>query len=71
MVKSLQPASGIVIIHTAPGSASLVARHLDLHRPAGALGTIAGDDTVFLALGTKQVDRNTIREIQESLAVLG
>lgn len=39
----------LIVIRTEPGSASLVARELDIHRPAGILGTIAGDDTVFVA----------------------
>lgn len=39
----------MIVIHTTPGSASLVARHLDAMRSEGILGTIAGDDTIFLA----------------------
>ncbi len=39
----------IIVIHTAAGSANLVARHLDQIRPIGILGTIAGDDTIFVA----------------------
>ena len=34
----------IIVIHTAVGSANLVARHLDQIRTIGILGTIAGDD---------------------------
>jgi transcriptional regulator of arginine metabolism len=41
-------AVGAIVIHTTPGSASLVARHLDRARPAGILGTIAGDDTLLV-----------------------
>lgn len=40
----------IVVIRTTPGSASLIARTIDqLRDEDGALGTIAGDDTVFVA----------------------
>lgn len=39
----------MIVLHTTPGSASLVARHLDAMRSEGILGTIAGDDTIFLA----------------------
>lgn len=39
----------LIVIHTTPGSASLVARHLDTLRADGVLGTIAGDDTIFVA----------------------
>lgn len=70
MVKSIQPASNIVVIHTAPGTASLVARYLDIHKPAGTLGTIAGDDTVFLALSTRNIDLTVLEEIRDSLESL-
>ncbi|MCC6138875.1 MAG: arginine repressor [Bdellovibrionaceae bacterium] len=39
----------MIVIHTIPGSASLIARHIDARRADGFLGTIAGDDTVFVA----------------------
>lgn len=39
----------MIVIHTIPGSASLIARHIDARRAEGFLGTIAGDDTVFVA----------------------
>jgi transcriptional regulator of arginine metabolism len=70
MVKSIQPASSIVVIHTAPGTASLVARYLDMHKPAGSIGTIAGDDTVFVALTKKSVDREVLEELRDSLESL-
>lgn len=39
----------MIVVHTSPGSASLVARQIDQLRSANAvLGTIAGDDTVFV-----------------------
>ncbi len=39
----------IVVIHTNPGAAQLIARILDsLGKAEGILGTIAGDDTIFI-----------------------
>ena len=38
----------MIVISTVVGSASLIARHLDQTKPAGILGTIAGDDTIFV-----------------------
>jgi transcriptional regulator of arginine metabolism len=39
----------LIVLHTTPGSASLVARHIDtLKETLGVLGTIAGDDTVLV-----------------------
>jgi len=38
-----------VVIHTSPGAAQLIARLLDsLGKAEGILGTIAGDDTIFI-----------------------
>lgn len=70
MVRSIQPAANIVVIQTAPGTASLVARYLDINRPAGALGTIAGDDTVFLALSSSKVGVETLAQIKNALDTL-
>ncbi len=40
----------IIIIHTTPGAAGMVARIIDQHRlQLDVLGTIAGDDTIFVA----------------------
>ncbi|QJC37120.1 transcriptional regulator ArgR [Enterobacteriaceae endosymbiont of Donacia vulgaris] len=39
----------LIIIHTSPGAAQLIARLLDsLGKAEGILGTIAGDDTIFV-----------------------
>ena len=56
-----------IVIHTTPGSASLVARHLDHFRPGSLLGTIAGDDTIFVAPASLKDLKATIREIEVSL----
>jgi transcriptional regulator of arginine metabolism len=40
----------LIIMHTTPGAAGMVARILDQHRiQLQLLGTIAGDDTIFIA----------------------
>ncbi len=38
----------VVVIHTSPGAAQLIARLLDSLGNPGILGTIAGDDTIFV-----------------------
>jgi transcriptional regulator of arginine metabolism len=45
----IHPAASIVIVQTAPGHASAVARAIDLAGMDDVLGTIAGDDTIFVA----------------------
>lgn len=46
----------LIVIHTSPGAAQLIARLLDsIGKSEGILGTIAGDDTIFVTptQGTK------------------
>jgi transcriptional regulator of arginine metabolism len=49
LVSEVATNGSLVVIRTAPGSAPAVARAIDLARLPGVLGTIAGDDTVFVA----------------------
>jgi len=41
--------ASLVVIRTSPGSANAIARAIDLAEVPEVLGTIAGDDTVFVA----------------------
>jgi len=41
--------ASLVVIRTVPGSANAIARAIDLAEVPEVLGTIAGDDTVFVA----------------------
>ena len=43
-------AGNLIVLKTPPGSANLVANALDSAGLAEVAGTIAGDDTIFLAL---------------------
>ena len=45
----IHAAAALVIVQTAPGHASAVARAIDLAGLEEVLGTIAGDDTIFVA----------------------
>jgi transcriptional regulator of arginine metabolism len=45
----IQPAASLVVVTTPPGHANAVARALDLAAMSEAIGTIAGDDTIFIA----------------------
>lgn len=56
----------MIVIQTSPGSASLVARHLDMNKPANILGTIAGDDTIFVAPSKDHSIKQTISAIRDS-----
>jgi len=50
LVLSVNNNQSLIVIKTSPGAAQLIARMLDsLNHDLGVLGTIAGDDTIFIA----------------------
>jgi transcriptional regulator of arginine metabolism len=49
LVAAISCNDSLVVVRTHPGSAQVVARAVDLARLRESLGTIAGDDTVFVA----------------------
>ena len=56
----------MIVVHTTPGSASLVARHLDNERIAlGILGTLAGDDTIFIVPESVRKIAATIKKMKD------
>ncbi|MCM2281713.1 MAG: arginine repressor [Bdellovibrionaceae bacterium] len=63
LIQDIRHNGVLIVIHTSPGSASLVARHLDHHRPGNLLGTIAGDDTIFVAPASVKNLPSVIRDI--------
>lgn len=55
----------MIIIRTSPGAAQLIARLLDsLSKTDGVLGTIAGDDTIFIAPTNVADIENTINKLE-------
>jgi len=49
LVRGVRDNGALVVVHTTPGAAQAVALALDQARLPEVLGTIAGDDTVFVA----------------------
>jgi transcriptional regulator of arginine metabolism len=70
IVRNVQGNDSMVVIHTVPGAASMVARHIDFRRSEEFLGTIAGDDTVFVALSGKGTSAGAVRVMREMLREL-
>ena len=55
----------MIIIRTSPGAAQLIARLLDsLSKSDGVLGTIAGDDTIFIAPTDVKKIKETIIKLE-------
>lgn len=66
LVQDIQSNGAIIVLRTLPGTASLIALHLDRVKPGGILGTIAGEDTIFVAPASLRSVRATIEAIEKS-----
>lgn len=66
LVLDVQSNENMIVIHTTPGSASLVATHLDgMRESLGVLGTISGDDAIFVVpVSVKKID-SVIKKIKD------
>ncbi|MBX3020067.1 MAG: arginine repressor [Bdellovibrionales bacterium] len=58
----------LIVVHTTPGSANLLARQIDTSKPEGILGTIAGDDTIFVAPSSAKRIGETVKAIIEEFS---
>ena len=54
----------LVVLHTPPGEANRVAVALDRLAWPEVMGTIAGDDTIFLAVKDSRAQRHIVREVR-------
>ena len=58
----------IMVLHTPPGEASAVGLALDRLAWGDVLGTIAGDDTIFVAVKDATAQRRVMRELKKLIA---
>ncbi|MBU2916710.1 MAG: transcriptional regulator of arginine metabolism [Psychrosphaera sp.] len=66
LVLDIEHNESMVIIRTSPGAAQLIARLLDsVGKAEGVLGTIAGDDTIFIAPLKVSDIEHTIKNIRQ------
>ena len=66
-VLGVETAGNLVILKTPPAAAHPVARALDEAALEGVVGTIAGDDTIFLAAATDSVAQRLARRLESGL----
>lgn len=66
-VVNFDTAQNIVVIHTLPGLANAAASMLDSLDVPNLVGTLAGDDTAFLAMRDVEAAREFCREIEAML----
>jgi transcriptional regulator of arginine metabolism len=64
-VLTAEPAGGsLIVVHTPPGEANRVAVALDRLAWPDVVGTIAGDDTIFLAVKDEPAQRRVLRRMR-------
>lgn len=66
LLRSVREAGNLVVILAEPGAASAIARALEAEQIEGVAGTLAGDDTVFVAVA----HRRGARAVRERVAAL-
>ena len=55
----------LVILTTGPGHAQIVALEIDRAPPEGALGTVAGDDTIFVAAKSERAAKRLAAKLRK------
>ena len=66
-VLSVDKAGSIIVIKTLPGAAQVCASAVDHFKIEGIAGTIAGDDTIFLAISHLGILEDVLVDIQNLL----
>ncbi len=64
---SVQAAGSLVVVRTPPAGAQPVARAFDEAALAAVVGTVAGDDTVFIATPSERAARALARRLTASI----
>jgi transcriptional regulator of arginine metabolism len=68
LVRDIGDNGTLVVVHTSPGAASIVAGMLDNARVPEVLGTIAGDDAIFIAPARGTSTAKLVRKLREIVA---
>ena len=64
-ILSMVPAENLIVIKTVSGMAMAVAAALDNVEINGLLGSIAGDDTIFLAVRSREMTDSVMKTIDK------
>ena len=65
-VIGIDPAGdALVVLHTPPGEANRVGAALDRLAWSEVVGTLAGDDTIFVAVRDREAQRRLVRQVRK------
>ncbi len=67
-VTSIENAQNLVVIKTLPGLGSAAAMAIDAIKMPDVVGTLAGDDTVFIVIRNTESAENFVKETSEMLS---
>jgi transcriptional regulator of arginine metabolism len=67
LLRGSEPVEHLVLVHCEPGAASAVARALEAEELPGLRGTIAGDDTVLVAVRSRTDGDGVRRRVEDLL----
>lgn len=59
--------ANLVVVHCEPGAASAVARALESEGIPGVIGTVAGDDSIFVAVDSKVSGGHVVDRVELAL----
>jgi len=65
LVKTVKYSGNIVVINTLPAAAQTVARYIDKAAISGVLGSVAGDDTIFVLIAENVSNKAMVKNFQE------
>jgi transcriptional regulator of arginine metabolism len=65
LLRSCEPARELLLLRCEPGAASAVARALEAEEIEGVVGTVAGDDTVLVALDSKTAAQRVKKRVTQ------
>jgi transcriptional regulator of arginine metabolism len=71
LLRGSEPVEHLVLVRCEPGAASAVARALEAEELPGLAGTIAGDDTVIVAVRSRTDGAHVRRRVDELLSSAG
>jgi transcriptional regulator of arginine metabolism len=68
LVTGIAEGDALVVMHTRPGAAPAIAAMLDQSKLSSIIGTLAGDDTVFVVPAKKVATRTLAKELSQRFA---
>lgn len=71
LVVGIRDAAALVVVHTLPGAAQAIAAQLDRARLPAVVGTLAGDDTIFVVPDRRTSPRRLAALLAKRFAAAG